>query len=55
MKYLDKIADAIGYEIIAYNGWYELDKLNGNTGYICNTLMDVAEQLAELIERDVKK
>ena len=51
MKNLEIIANALGFQIIAYRGFYELDKIDGSQGFHCNTLEDVAAKIALLIER----
>ena len=47
---LDVIANALGWEIIKYNGWYELDKQDGSRGFYCENLNDVTLFLVKIIE-----
>ena len=50
MKNLEVIANALGWEIVPYRGWYDLDKINGSRSFYCDTLNDVALMLAKIIK-----
>jgi hypothetical protein len=51
MKNLDIIAEALGWEIRAYRGFYDLDKKDGTRSIYCETLADVTSQLARIIKK----
>ena len=50
---LDVIANALGWEIIKYNGWYELDQQDGLRGFYCENLNDVTSYLVKIINERV--
>jgi len=52
---LDVIANALGWEIIKYNGWYELDQQDGSRGFYCENLNDVTSNLVKIINEYNRK
>ena len=50
---LDEIANALGWEIIKYDGWYEVVQQDGPRGFICGNLNDVTSCLVEIINERV--
>jgi len=52
---LDVIANALGWEIIKYNGWYELDQQDGSRSFCCENLNDVTLNLVNIINEYNRK
>lgn len=48
---LDMIAQSIGWQVVAYRGWYELDNKNGVGNFYCENLNQVAVALSKVVQQ----